>query len=373
METIKNYLESMFANLPDTLEIRQAKEELYGMMEDKYTELINEGKPQNEAIGIVISEFGNLDELAEGLGINKAINEFNALDRRYVSRREAEDYIFSAVCRRFYLALGIMFCICAPVGPIIFAPITDFFHLALFEGIGVVLLFLCAAIGVGLIVFSGFTMKEWKFIDEELCTIDADTAAYVRAEKEANESSRGMLLALGIMLCIASVIPVIFLSMIFSKIPFISDGIGPSMIFVLAGIGVMMIVFSSSKNSACKKLLSLNNITEIVRDEDEVKEVKEVKEVRSIGSVVEKSYTKDDKGVSFELKVDTDKRSNVSRNSTANTIISSMVASYWKSVLCIYLILSFVTMNWGFTWIIWPLAGLFRGPLESIFGNNSNG
>ena len=39
METIKNYLESMFRNLPNTNEVLKAKAELLQMMEDKYTEL----------------------------------------------------------------------------------------------------------------------------------------------------------------------------------------------------------------------------------------------------------------------------------------------------------------------------------------------
>ena len=65
METIKNYLENMFSHLPNTPEVQKAKYELYQMMEDKYNELISEGKSDNEAIGIVISEFGNLDELAD--------------------------------------------------------------------------------------------------------------------------------------------------------------------------------------------------------------------------------------------------------------------------------------------------------------------
>ena len=68
METIRNYLETMFAKLPNTFEVQKAKNELWQMMEDKYTELIREGRTENEAIGIVISEFGNLDELAEDLG-----------------------------------------------------------------------------------------------------------------------------------------------------------------------------------------------------------------------------------------------------------------------------------------------------------------
>ncbi len=35
METIKNYLEAMFANMPNTEEVRKAKAELLQMMEDK--------------------------------------------------------------------------------------------------------------------------------------------------------------------------------------------------------------------------------------------------------------------------------------------------------------------------------------------------
>lgn len=65
METIKNYLETMFASLPNTSSVRKAKSELLQMMEDKYNELIAEGHSENEAVGIVISNFGNLDELSD--------------------------------------------------------------------------------------------------------------------------------------------------------------------------------------------------------------------------------------------------------------------------------------------------------------------
>ena len=43
MEAIRNYLETMFLNLPNTPEVYKAKNELWQMMEDKYTELKNEG------------------------------------------------------------------------------------------------------------------------------------------------------------------------------------------------------------------------------------------------------------------------------------------------------------------------------------------
>lgn len=74
MDTILGYLESMFATLPDTPELLKARRELGQMMEDKYSELIAKGASENEAIGTVISEFGNLDEVAQALGIEDAIN-----------------------------------------------------------------------------------------------------------------------------------------------------------------------------------------------------------------------------------------------------------------------------------------------------------
>ena len=46
-----------------------SKKVLDNLMEDKYTELIGEGTSENEAVGTVISEFGDLNELAESLGI----------------------------------------------------------------------------------------------------------------------------------------------------------------------------------------------------------------------------------------------------------------------------------------------------------------
>ena len=60
MEAIRNYLETMFLNLPNTPEVYKAKNELWQMMEAKYPELKNEGKSDNDAVGTVIAELGNL-------------------------------------------------------------------------------------------------------------------------------------------------------------------------------------------------------------------------------------------------------------------------------------------------------------------------
>ena len=97
METIKNYLESMFASMPNTPEVRKAKAELLQMMEDKYNELISEGTSENAAVGTVISEFGNLDELAESLSLTKEVEVARGMEsempRRFISLDEAKSYL----------------------------------------------------------------------------------------------------------------------------------------------------------------------------------------------------------------------------------------------------------------------------------------
>ena len=103
MKTIKNYLESMFAKLPNTPEVKKAKDELWQMMEDKYNELIAEGMSDNAAVGTVISEFGNLDAcVIIGLNQRKPYKSRVAglspiiLDRKIGTLTLPDDYLCSA-------------------------------------------------------------------------------------------------------------------------------------------------------------------------------------------------------------------------------------------------------------------------------------
>ncbi|MGO3136680.1 MAG: permease prefix domain 1-containing protein, partial [Agrococcus casei] len=67
-DAIHTYINGQFTTLPRTPEVERARQELLQMSEDKYTELVAAGVSANEATGRVITEFGNLDELADDLG-----------------------------------------------------------------------------------------------------------------------------------------------------------------------------------------------------------------------------------------------------------------------------------------------------------------
>lgn len=69
MDTIDTFLDAMFAPYPSTPRLLEAKGELRAMMEDVYADAVGHGKTHNEAVGQVITDFGNLEELAPVLGI----------------------------------------------------------------------------------------------------------------------------------------------------------------------------------------------------------------------------------------------------------------------------------------------------------------
>ena len=73
MDTIETFLDNMFAPYPATPRLTEARGELRAMMEDAYNDAIAQGKTHNEAVGQVITDFGNLHELAPVLGIAQDI------------------------------------------------------------------------------------------------------------------------------------------------------------------------------------------------------------------------------------------------------------------------------------------------------------
>ena len=75
MESIRNYLDNVFASVPNTEAVARVKAELLANMEDKYRELIEGGASENEAAGRVFTDFGNIDELFAELGIAHGAGE----------------------------------------------------------------------------------------------------------------------------------------------------------------------------------------------------------------------------------------------------------------------------------------------------------
>lgn len=329
MKTLKDYLENMFLNLPDTPEVRKAKSELYQMMEDKYTELKNEGKAENEAIGIVISEFGNLEELAENLGIKTYVEE-EVVPSEILSLDEAKRFLKDVVTRSRLIAIGVMLCILSPVPVICIDAFSDTWSdspdIALLAQMDALFMFLLVAIAVALFIFSGNMTHKWSKIKNHAVGIDFQTTDYVKKQYENLNINHTLHLSIGCMLCILCVVPAIFFSVVFPT-GFWYQCSGAFM-FIAIAVGVYLIVFTSVRNKGYQSLLALN----------------------AKGTMGNANVPEGAREVEYNSQMAAD-----------------IMDVYWQTVTCIYLSISFLTFDWYMTWIIWPVAGCVHAVIKANF------
>lgn len=313
METIKSYLDAMFANLPNTNEVKKAKAELLEMMEDKYNELKAEGKTDNEAVGTVISEFGNLDELASELGLEKEVEETKEREEntkaRFLTKEEVIAYLSSRAKSAFLVALGVFLCITSVICPILFG--------TRLENAGVSFMFVFIAVAVALFITSAMKSSKWSYIKDEACKIDMTTTDYVKERKRNFETINTICTSVGVMCFILSVVPAIVID---------DDIISPALLFLIVGIGVFLIVYASTINGSFTTILNLNDEATMSGEHARASSVK---------------YT----------------------SKKAEIILET----YKTTVVCLYLIISFLTFRWEITWIIFPIAYLINKILKLNF------
>ncbi|MBO4782565.1 MAG: XRE family transcriptional regulator, partial [Lachnospiraceae bacterium] len=49
-----------------------------------------------------------------------------------------------------------------------------------------------------------------------------------------------------------------------------------------------------------------------------------------------------------------------------NKVMNAVAPAYWLLVTAGYLTGSFLTGNWGTTWIVWPIAGILFGAIAAV-------
>ncbi|WP_313127168.1 permease prefix domain 1-containing protein [Proteiniclasticum ruminis] len=283
MDTIRTYLENMFLHLPKNPEVRRAKEELLSMMEDKYQELKREGRSENEAIGIVISEFGNLEEIAEELGLTNFMHQENKRKNlRVISKEDASHFMENREKASYKVALGVVM----------------------------------VAIAVGLFILSGVEYGRYDLDKNADFTLDFQAETYLRNEEERNRLSMAIKIIIGVVVCIVSVLPLILLGILDVRDEMLIMAV--ALLLFLVGSAVFLFVLAGSQQSSMDILLKKGEYSMEAR--------KRSKKAETIGSI------------------------------------------YWPLIVLVYLYWSFTSGLWGFTWIIWPLAGLLFAAMVGVTG-----
>ena len=318
MDAIKSYLENMFLHLPRTEEVLRAKEELAQMMEDKYTQLRSEGRTDNEAVGQVISEFGNLEELAETLGIPQEVKDLESDTKQItMTDSEVERYLLVSKETGRQVALGVAIILLGVANLIFVNVIADRGFLAekVGQAIGVGGLLLLIALAVYIFIVAG--MKSEKYENLETTTVKIDPYLHDRIAqmKEEYRPAFARSIAGGVALILLSVVGLVTVAILDIGAEF---GVMLTVVGLLLAVALAVGLFISAgtRMEAYDKLLN------------------------------EGDYTRQHKA--------------------GNTLAEKISGPYWMLVVTIYLTWSFVKAAWGISWIVFPIAGVLFGLISVV-------
>ena len=312
METISSYLENMFSALPQTAEVLKMKQDLLMTMEDKYLEIKNLGKSENEAIGIVISEFGNIEELAAGLGINLHFQQEN--QRPLLTTEDVAAYLDSNKENAKKTALGACLCV---FGSCVFMLNLFFFNYSpVGIAIGLGCLLTLVGVAVGFFISQEARMAAYSHFKEQEYMLVVSAQTFVQAQKQAFSQSHTMLTTMGVLLCVFSSLFVILPALLFPDYILL----GVSVLLFIVTLAVYPLVFSDIVNDGYTNLLSQSKIKSIKR---------------------------------------------------SDKIIEAIAGVWWPLAVCAYLLWSFLGNAWSISWIIWPIAGIAFGAIAALVSATS--
>ena len=317
MDTIKSYVESVFVQLPRTPEMQQLKEDMLTNMEDKYLQLKSEGQSENEAIGTVLSEFGNIDEIIEEYNLEKASEEVDK-DSVFLSEDEVEDFMQHRTKFGLGIATGVALCILAPAVMLLFNEVANFFSFttaANMDGIdllSIIPLFIFIAIAVGIFIIFGLKEEQYN-LDKKVVILEPSTRIHLDREMQEFKPSFAKAIAAGVILCILAPISLLL------AIVLLGDDNAWSVIFLLGfvSVGVFLFVFYGVLYSTYEKLLSLGDYKP--------------------EKVIASKLTDTIAGVVFPIAT------------------------------AVYLLLGFIYNAWGTAWIIFPITGILFAAFSSLY------
>lgn len=316
MDTISNYVDSVFTQLPTTPEVIEQKNAMLTKMQDKYHQLKSEGKSEHEAISGAIAAHGNINDFTPSA--TPATPAEIPENEVYLTPEQVDEYIDHRHHFAWAMATGVFLCIMGPASLFLGQYLAGYRDghsgrsSELLDILTLVPLFIFIAAGVALFILYG--MKEQQF-ELEQKRIQLDTATYdrLRTEHKAFRPRLAIAVAIGVTLCILA--PV---SMLLSVV-LIGEDNSLSLVFLLSfiAIGVFLFVFYGIQDETYEKLLSIGGFSKDKAEKNKL-----------IGIVA---------GVVFPLAA------------------------------AIYLIAGFVYYAWATAWIIFPIVGILFGIFATVY------
>lgn len=259
MNQILDYIEVMFKSLPQTDEVEKLKMNMTDSMELKFNQYIEEGKRESEAIGLVIGEFGSIEELKEALGLNVSDDE----DIVYLETARVDEYL------RFIRRFGMMISIGVAVIMIGIGS-TEFFD-------NLIIFFLSLIVGVTIFVYYGMLYATYDDITDKGIV---DSVQYQRLNQLQKNYQPFFIrsIVLGVALCIIAVFSVVYLEEFmhikqYSSLLFMVITSLAVVLFINAGVNQTHITTLTTRHEWAKSKAGSARLNETLKREERIENI----------------------------------------------------------------------------------------------------
>lgn len=327
MDTIITYLDNIFAALPKSEAVLRARKELQANMEEKYRALKAEGKSENESVGTVISEFGNIDELIAELGIRPAGAAVDEKRLPLLDRETAAKFLAANNQAARLIGTGVFLCIMAVAMMILTNLLVDdgFLSSALNgsggSALGLFPLFFFVAIGVGMFIYSGIRMERYAWIEKGF-QLQSGLKSELESRQEKYMPTFTVAIIIGVGLCILSPIS-LFATAVF---PQFKPQYGLVVLLTMVAIAVFVFIRFGMIKDGYAKLLQQGD---------------------------------------YEPKHQ--------KNEQAEKVTGVVAAVVFPLAAAVYLLLGFVGGLWHPGWLVFPITGILFGIFSAIYEAVSSG
>lgn len=236
---------------------------------------------------------------------------------RTLSLEGATTYLAQSEHAYKRISWGIMACIISPVLLIVLTTYGDYNPNTIDQktatALGLFALFAFIVVAVMIFVNEGMKLSRYNYLDREAIELEYGVQGVIKKRSEGIVDAFRANLLLSLALIFVGVIQLI-IGGVYESEPFSIYQVG--ILLVLIGFAVQRLVYHTSVKESYSKILQENDYT--IRNK--------------------------------KIKNDDD-------------LLHSI---YWGMTVTLYLLISFTTMSWDRSWIIWPVAGVLFGVIKTI-------
>ncbi len=267
--------------------------------------------PDLEKILMLSSLFGVTTDylLRDELEDEEFTDENDGASGKRITLAQANEFLDWRKSASVRIATGTFLCIIAAIPLLVLAAASEVpaYHVSenAAAGVGLTVLLLIVAAAAAIFVLCGLKNKPYDFIDQEPFETEYGVAGMVKERQKEYKSTYAGCNVIGVVCCVLSPVPLLvgaFTGNDFFTVVMLA------VTMLLAGFGVVLFIVSGVRWASMQKLLKEGEFAPEEKKKNRIKE--------SVGTV------------------------------------------YWLTAVAVYLGWSFLTDDWGLTWLVWPIAGV---------------